>query len=402
MKNKKSNYLIFLTIWLLIILPKVLQMPVLIIELIILIRNNGMKLKMRPVIFPIFIFSIIQFFSVIFNFFQGYGTDRIFAGLNTAITWFVGLTFMIIYSNIEIDVHKISKYLTINLTILNVFALISTILMEFNIPLEIMGRRLYRLDWFLGTSTTRLMAFMEYPNLAMLFGLLLFPWMVYYLKDKNKILLIVSVLLSAYSIYLTKSRMGILIVLAVLFYLIGIEFIKNFYLRYIFFSTIIIIMLLMLSRMSDVTDTIVDIINGREGSTTAREGLYSSSINIAINTHPLIGMGIKVMNPLYGVPYGSHSTYIGMIYKAGIIGATIGFFGFLTIVVKLLSVSLKHKYAYFGFVYLAFFLTLVGEDLDGNNWLLSLAFSLIAIIIFHMKEFNDEKKNKKHISENLD
>lgn len=59
----------------------------------------------------------------------------------------------------------------------------------------------------------------------------------------------------------------------------------------------------------------------REGSTLSRIELYAFGVDLAANTAPMFGLGVKPRIPLFEIPVGSHSTYLGAFVKTGVIGA---------------------------------------------------------------------------------
>ena len=61
---------------------------------------------------------------------------------------------------------------------------------------------------------------------------------------------------------------------------------------------------------------------GREGSNNARMQIYKETINIFLQ-NKFIGSGYKIYLPNLDVPIGSHSTYLSILMKTGVIGFTI-------------------------------------------------------------------------------
>lgn len=58
----------------------------------------------------------------------------------------------------------------------------------------------------------------------------------------------------------------------------------------------------------------------RADSSSLRFELYSLSIKSALESHPILGFGVKERISTYAIPLGSHSTLFGAMYKTGIIG----------------------------------------------------------------------------------
>ncbi|GEM_PF-3165642 len=58
----------------------------------------------------------------------------------------------------------------------------------------------------------------------------------------------------------------------------------------------------------------------RADSSSLRFELYSLSVRSALESHPILGFGVKERISTYAIPLGSHSTLFGAVYKTGIIG----------------------------------------------------------------------------------
>lgn len=401
------KYNFFNYLWLVIIAPKPIQMAILIFFLGSLIYKYGVPKRIPKEIYFVFLFSIFQLFSVFINAFMGYGTDRIFAGLNTSMIWIIGILYYIIYSNIKLEKDILLKILIRNYIVLMIMAIGAYILGNANIPISILNRNLYNKDWFMNEENFRLVAFMEYPNLTMLFGILLFPWIIEYLKNRkiNSIVFLITIVIAAFPIYLTKSRMGIALIG------IGILYTTVFYLfktknKKITFIIILIISLIFSFQFLNIDliyNKVFDLISGRAGSTSDREMLYSQSIKVVMQNRPLLGMGIKTINPTFNVPFGSHSTYIGTLYKAGLIGVILLFFGIIAIIYKMFKSSTLYNKMYFFVFYLLYFISLSVEDIDGNSWIFVLAFTLFACFNnLERRSQNYDEKNESYISKIMD
>lgn len=60
--------------------------------------------------------------------------------------------------------------------------------------------------------------------------------------------------------------------------------------------------------------------DARADSSSLRFELYKRSVSSALESHPIIGFGVKERISAYAIPLGSHSTVFGSMYKTGILG----------------------------------------------------------------------------------
>lgn len=82
------------------------------------------------------------------------------------------------------------------------------------------------------------------------------------------------------------------------------------------------------------------ILNARAGSSSMRERIYLTSINMVMNESPIFGMGYKPYIPGWDYPLGSHSTPIGYLFKNGIYGLSIYLLCHLYFIIKFLHASI--------------------------------------------------------------
>ena len=116
----------------------------------------------------------------------------------------------------------------------------------------------------------------------------------------------------------------------------------------------------------------------RAGSNLCRLTIYESSIKLTIERSPVIGMGIKDMLSTLPYPYGSHSSYIGYFYKAGILGGIIYLCSFMIYAYKLFKWKKRDIGDYTLFICIMLMLIwMILEDLDGANWGICYAFILM-------------------------
>ena len=143
-------------------------------------------------------------------------------------------------------------------------------------------------------------------------------------------------------------------------------------------------------KYKELYEAFYSFFNSRGGSNEARFEVYTRSINKAWTESPLIGIGIKYMVDGF-IPYGSHSTYIGVFYKVGIIGSVafaIGIWNEISYVRRRLKCNEYGLYIFLQF--LLYFFFLVFADIDGVNWVMVSIVSMWGTI--SRLELNNNKK----------
>lgn len=120
----------------------------------------------------------------------------------------------------------------------------------------------------------------------------------------------------------------------------------------------------------------------REGSNNMRSSIYAMSWKRMISESPIIGKGIKDYLGNSGYPYGSHSTYLGSFYKAGLVGGIVYIASILTLLIKIFSVKCTNnmdilkKYSIVMILALLFV-----EDIDGANWSIYISYFMFGLFL---------------------
>ena len=140
-------------------------------------------------------------------------------------------------------------------------------------------------------------------------------------------------------------------------------------------------------KLDDVMALANAIFNVRPGSNFDRMRIYTETVNRISETSWIIGAGIKEMNSAGVYPLGSHCTYLGILYKSGILGGICFVIGLAMTIKETLAKSLKHK-SLFNLLFLSMLALLLVlcliEDIDGSDWLLVMAF--IGCIVYNISE----------------
>lgn len=316
--------------------------------------------------------------------------NRIYASINTALLWFISLFLFICYRSLNLNKFILSRIALWDMIVMISLSIVYFIFPQFNF--YILDRSFIGGDWINGERTVRFFCFFEYANLVSVFCLILFPLSLQYIaKKKTRLFGYVYCLLSILPILASASRSAFF--LGIVMILTGILYVRKNVSRKILSNKSIlgIIAILLCSCVvlfsKDIFSKIYSIFISRSGSNNERFSLYQYSILEMLNNSPLIGCGIKRIAPQFGesVPLGSHSTYVGVLYKTGILGCAIFLIALYSIIKRILSNNGFDPYLFvFIFVLIVYF---VFEDIDGADWVLALLFSVAGC--FSGKTFSD-------------
>ncbi len=382
MKSINLDYLLFAYLWIIILVPKSVQMIILFGILALFLLKSKFKIKLNKAVIFLLGYILINFVSIVVNSFKTNELQRILAALNTCFIWLVASLMFCYYRQVTIDKEKIKKYLVINIYILIALALITIIMDKLNLKSPyLLSRNLYQYEWLSNKEKLRFFGFMEYSNLVDFFYLLCFPFAFEYIKNKHKKLyVVIFTILSAIPVIMTNSRLGIfLIIVVVASSLYDISTNNKRTKKMMIVFLIICILSISLIFNQDIIQKIKEIIYSRQGSTSMRNAIYSLSLEKTLHNSILIGNGIKEI--YNGYPLGSHSTFLGIFYKTGIIGSIFAIIGLILMQINtFISLKNKNKSIVYIICLLCVLCFLIIEDLDGANWLIVLYFSLLGII----------------------
>lgn len=387
--SDKANYFIFKYLWLFIIVPKTLQLVLLAGYFLSLFAKNNWQIKIPKCVRCFFGIAVVHFISIIINsFLDSYEFSRILAAFNTDFICFIALgIFSLIYNSTEkFEAVKIGKYCLINQFILLAVYITSLI---FNLELINFGfetRMIWGIDYLNGEQTVRFVGLFEYPVLEGLFILFSLPFLsLYLIKTNKKLLFFISLAVSLWLIKECGSRsaliLGIAEICVCLWYFLKTRKIKNQTKILIITLAVTATVCFALFNHAFLENKITDLILSRSGSNSTRFNIYEISISTAWEQSPLIGLGIKKM--LGNYPLGSHSTYIGVFYKTGIIGVILLIFGLIGLLsAHIRKIKSGDKKDLFIFLYILLFaLALIFEDLDGADWLIVLFFTMEGVCL---------------------
>ncbi|WP_407656700.1 O-antigen ligase family protein [Lysinibacillus yapensis] len=255
-----------------------------------------------------------------------------------------------------------------------------------NPSFSILHRILYYSEWFGGKEVMRFVALMEYSNLIVLFFMFFYPlYSLFILELQYKLLKIPLLIIGLIPIFSTFSRSGYIIILIYLLSIALLYFYRkmncNLFISFISFLSACCIFIFMYTGFSqELFSVLNELLSAREGSNDSRTFLITESIRVTIENSPIIGMGIKTTSSI-GYPLGSHSTFVGFFYKAGIIGFILSLIIFTIIAIKLLISKGNLTHSIMKLSLLLMIPMFIVEDIDGSNWLIIFYFIFASILI---------------------
>ncbi len=378
-----AYYALFQYFWILVLLPKAVQLLCLGALLCLIWFRSGREKPLDTFTVLQLVFLLIYGVSIVVNtVVGGHETGRIFAAINTWAITAVALGFYHVYQKARLDMVQLGKYAFINLLLLLLFYVVFRL--RNGATIDIFGSSLSTTDWVNGQAAMRFLGFLDYSNLVVFCILFFYPMMLHYLGGRWVISGIMTALLFL-PIYDTNSRTGlVLYLLVVLAYLLfGLQ--KNFFVyyrsrKYALLAVAVLAVLGCIVLFANQLGVIIARLVGmREGSNNMRLLIYETSLQTMWSKSPFIGIGIKDM--LSGYPLGSHSTYIGVFYKTGIVGGTIYLVSMLFVMGKgVLGRETNRFRTATVLCLIACALLMVLEDIDGANWSVCVFYILLALV----------------------
>lgn len=390
--EKKSIYLIFKFLWLIVIIPKAFQFVVFALFAFNFVLMRSFKFKLPRCTKGIAGYIIVTFIAIfVYSLLYKPELSRILAALNTNIIWILALIFFTVFynKNINLDIIKIGKYCFINLTALFLICIFTYILHLYQINLGFETRYFWVDDWINDSKSLRFQGLFEYSALVGFFVLFSFPFAFFYVIKKHRLLFLLLIVFAYVPVLLTKSRMSIVMGLAEIavscYWYVRPKILKSKKINEKFVLLILVsfVLILFLFNYTKIINLLISFIEMRGGSNNTRSSVYGESIRTVLNYSPFFGVGVKLLRP-DGIPLGSHSTYLGIFYKSGIIGSicfvySLLYFGYLH--AKMVKTRKSFYEIYIILNVLFILLMCVLEDIDGSNWLLVLFFIVEAVFL---------------------
>jgi hypothetical protein len=395
----------FRILWILILLPKEYQFVVFAVFTVFLIIRNcivkNISLRIDKVAMFMFIAVAIQITAVFWQFFIGnVGEDfsRLYAAINTNGMWLFALfSYSIVrdkkYS--ETEMAFVRKWFLIDLCILVCIYFFYQFTGWSEITILGQSVKLRRMDYLQTGTTERFSALTESVLGASCLFLLMVPTCLTIL-NKWKFFIVKAGVLSLFflSVVETHSRAGIVACTPV--FIIGLYYLWSKSAHYVNISKSLLHVLFIIVSFGLIVFVIINFneflnialsfANSRSGSNSARFDIYKTSIQKVLDESPVIGIGIKYM--LGSFPLGSHSTYIGLFYKSGILGIILWVFGFASLIIGLYRKFTQYIWGVtFFIINMAYFAFLMFSDIDGVNWVIMSFFIYWGLIMNNKSDF---------------
>ena len=377
------NLLKFL--WIIVLLPKTVQFAVYLSVLLLLLFKN--KVSLNNSVILLICGCFIQMLAILWQFIvNDPAMVRIAAAVNTLLIWVVSILLYSVACNINKDrktIQKAAKYARINLMIL--FLLYCFSLVYTRNTIRILGDTFYlkRMDYLASGITTRFCGLLETVIGPSHMFFVSAPMLMLDNDTKEKALRNGVVLFLAYiAIVATHSRIGLVSCgLFVAYY--ALDYISRYFTSsqkaVLGFALAVTAAFLFLKYRHYIAFEFNSLFNARGGSNSARFGIYRNSLRKMWQESPIIGIGIKYM--LGSFPYGSHSTYVGLLYKAGFLGATFYFSGLIGMVKRMMN-SIKGNgwETAFLMAIICYAVLMIFSDIDGSDWSIASLFLVYGIV----------------------
>lgn len=393
---KRAENVLYLFLFLLPIIwiqNKTVQMAIE-IGVVILMMVIEKKPNIYRITIPVLFYTAVHIVSILYNICinkEPINNVRIIAAFNTAFVWILGCIAFSLVARIKLNDRTIIRLMSFLYWVIIFESVLAIVLWRINVYLGINGRSLFFIEWFNGGNRIRSFCWMEYASLVPFLLFCVLPYVYIGINGRKPLIRIAVMALSFLPLYLCNSRLGMVLVLALVGYMSIIEMWKHKVLRVALLAICFLLIAFVFIKMEFVISKIISIFEkllfGRESSNITRMTLYSSSWEKIKASSLLFGAGIKHITVIPDIPLGSHSTYLGAIYKAGFLGAAFLFCFFGNITKKICRKVQKKKLNSIFLVSLfGVFALMTMEDIDGANWMHFFFFIDLGIIFNMGKE----------------
>ncbi len=379
----RIEYAVFQFLWLIVMLPKPVQLLALYAILFVMLHRSGWRCLKNPVSLGMLILMGVHLFAIAFNLLV-LDTDegRFTAAMNTLLLWPLGAGYYACYLYVKPDLEQIGRYCCFNLLVLFLEAVAAAVLYRLTGLDEIWigDKALYSWVQFNDVKTTRFIGFNDFSNMNMIYAMLMFMLSLAYLRYQRLTWRLVATAMFLFVIWQIRSRSGLLLAGGSLVMCV-VEWIPRRYRKLTVCLAVVGGLAVGVLLFGKLLDILLNRIIFRNASSNGlRLLIWRTSLEEVWNLSPLWGMGIKRIF-ITGYPLGSHSTYLGFFYKTGILGTAVGLFTILRANWSVFRNLKRSPYLRMVSLFLlSFVILLVLEDIDGSNWFMVLYFSTLALL----------------------
>ncbi len=230
---------------------------------------------------------------------------------------------------------------------------------------------IYTTDWMFNKALLRFVGIFNYPAetaLSMIF-IIIFTFYYYkYSKNMKKFVLVGILLFTVFIMSLSRiTWIGIIISIFIINIMLKISQNRKDSLSKIIKINLFIILLVLIYFTK--IDMMGNIYSSREGSNEARISIYVKALELG-KENIALGTGMKHSNDIGNIPIGSHSTYIGVFMKTGIVGFLILIAFLVSIFIRLLrnkNINNDCIWNICGIFFISSLVWMVTEDVDAPN-----------------------------------
>ncbi|EMY4796373.1 MULTISPECIES: O-antigen ligase family protein [Bacillus cereus group] len=372
----------------------------------------------KLLLFFIFVYAS----SIVINS-SAFEMNRVVGSIYNLSYWIMGFCIIVSINNTEIEFKNLTKLLNsfrIVGLIQGVFCIYSIYIwkkgeyfveiksllynaipqaLRFDIIESTMNLNIVKTDWFLQSDFPRFTGFFLYPTATGVgTSIIIFLTIVYYkFVKRGKVRSFFELLIIMLPLIFSLSRTAVMSLIVAIIVVTAMAVPKNreIYLRISQGMCVgAVLFIVMYFFLDDFASFMLD---SREASTGQRQIIYKMAIQNAMSS-PFLGIGMKPYVSWIEVPIGSHSTYIGVLMKTGIIG----FFLFISFILYSLYSWMKmffyenvyfKKYIlkYLGISVLTVVFWMLTEDIDAPQTVAYFYFISIGLMFGVSKQLKGEE-----------
>lgn len=374
------------------------------LKLVVQYTKTGERVRIPGSIRFLILLILTYSISIVFNF----GSNEVIrsvASIYNLSYWVMGVFLVIVIYNVtDIEtISSISKAFRVNMYFIGILAILGAFVwlitgneivfsapVRYLLPNALDGMQLLSHSttvtivtpgWVSQTLLPRAKIMSpSFPSAAGVIAMLLpLAAVLYYKASDKRIYILISLALIAILLTFARSPLVAILVAVSIVYLLN----KKHRWGYAFFS--ISMLLLFLPVIIDFMLYVNDL---RAGSTHARFNIYGHAFSFVFSENPFIGIGVKPRDDsLSALPIGSHSTYLGMLLKSGLIGLFFMvafqvelFLRWLSSLRKSLPRDLLMLHNALGISLISAGMFLLTQDLDSPQFFAFLYFSIVGMM----------------------
>ncbi len=388
---------------------------VILLKLTILSKKTGRRIILPHCLLPLIGMVASYAFSIAINA-KDFSAGRVAAGINNLSIWIMGIIVITAIYNLfdESSIILVTRSLFTVGVIITAFSVIAIVLwlifkkeimvyspayylipgsikeqydlVKQSTELVLIGR-----DWFSLSDMPRISTFFPYPVALGGAMLMIIPISSAVMHQRSKPCRVFSFIMLQIPLLLSLSRLSVLVFWSVKL-VVGLMKKKAAVIP----AILIITVPLLVISFSSLLNAYDYILKLREGSSMNRLALYRDTISLAMES-PVIGWGVKPTHDTLLIRVGSHSTYIGLLYKTGLVGLLLYVLFLGALAAKCIGLlkngNSESLPVYLAMAFFSMVLWQVGEDIDAPHSVAFVYFVIIGIILRIERNYVQGKRN---------